>query len=341
MKKIIFTAAMAMTIGHLCAQSLKNWVVQDGGDEKKAYLLKQVSLYGDDLDKVESLSVGGIQAEITQKTKAMLAFKVPETFKFTAARECEVVANPGKKGVALFKMVVYPFYFYPDVILGAQSKSNRSIVFLDLNSGKVLSSDEWNDPLAGPETQTASNALNKAVVTSAKEYESVAPYFYLMSSVREQGLAFVSPSNSKRMLGNIQGSDNKPIISGDTWGTPIIGFRQLDYDKSSKNEKAYVDSVGMGNLRTLSLKTILTRAAFGNLPFTVDESKQTNFKAGQVLLINYISYETGGFKDLTAAGVKRMGYIHVKDISDVDATTGKPTVDSRMTMDVYWSRELK
>lgn len=325
----------------LNAQKLKSWSVKDGGDEKKAYLAKEVTIEGENLDRIDALSVGGIEAKIAKKSDTQIKFAIPETFKFNAAKECEVVAKSGKNNISLLKVTVYPFYFYPDVRLGAQGKNNRDVTFFQLNSGEVLSSDEWNDALAGSETQSAASVLNKDVVASEVDYLSVEPYFFLMSSYKTQGLSFVSPSNSKRMLGNIQKTDNTSIVSGDTWGTPIVGFRQLSYPKSTKYEKAYTDSVSRGTLRTISPKTILTRGTCAYPTFTTEESTQTNFKTGQVMLVNHITYGAGKLQDVPASGIERMGYLYIKDISDIDPATGLPTVDSRVTFDMYWSRPIQ
>ena len=329
---------------------------EDGGADNKFYLGKTVTVSGVNLTGVEGIEIRyndgedrRIAATVLDGTSdGQLQFTVPEGVTFAEATEVSVAALYNGGEVADFgTAMVYPFYYYPNVTIGAQDETNRDKAFFVPDLGRVLSTDEFAtfadgsmlDPYISSSTQSKANNLNKEVIETAEKYYSVLPYFFCTNS-SENVLSIISPSNSPTQIRNHRTSDNEQLPSG--YGTPVIGFRNIEYTETSSGpvtpssaELATVEKAHAGTLSAVSdlFPKLVSSGApqFDNLG-----ALNNRFKVGQVLLVQYMSYEAGSFSSLD--DVCRGGLFIVKSITEVtEATASKK---STITFDFYWSKPL-
>ncbi len=210
----------------------------DGGSDNKFYLDKTVTVAGMNLMAVEGIELRYNDGEdrkiaatlLEGTTDGELKFVVPEEVTFDTASEVDVVALYNGGDVADFgKATVYPFYFFPNITIGAQDLSNRDKAFFVPDLGRVITSDEWKtlDTKASTNVMSAKNVVDKSVVTE-EEYYAVKPYF--MSTFTGDVLTLQSPAGSNGQLKNIKDSDGKNITGGSSaswFGTSICVYRNL------------------------------------------------------------------------------------------------------------------
>lgn len=193
----------------------------DGGSDNKFYLGKTVTVAGMNLMAVEGIELRYNDGEdrkiaatlLEGTTDGELKFVVPEEVTFDTASEVDVVALYNGGDVADFgKATVYPFYFFPNITIGAQDLSNRDKAFFVPDLGRVITSDEWKtlDTKASTNVMSAKNVVDKSVVTE-EEYYAVKPYF--MSTFTGNVLTLQSPAGSNGQLKNIKDSDGKNITA--------------------------------------------------------------------------------------------------------------------------------
>lgn len=328
---------------------LISMTAQDGGEENKFYLGKTVTVSGMNLASIEGFTVDGVAAALVgEPTDVEAQFIVPDGVTFTEATEVSVKAlyNGGNE-VDFGTAKVYPFYYYPNITIGAQDETNRDKAFFVPDWGRVITTDEFAmygdgamlDPYISDETQSKANVLNKTVIETAEKYYSVPAYFFCTNS-SQNVLSLISPSNSSTQIRNHRTSDNTQLPEG--YGTPVVGFRNIEYTESSSGpatpssaEVATAEKAHAGTLSSVS--DLFPRLVSSGAPqFDNLGNLNNRFKVGQVLLVQYMSYDSGSFSSLD--DVRRGGLLIVKSITDVTDATASKT--STITFDFYWSKPL-
>lgn len=319
--------------------------VEDG----KFYLGKTVTVTGANLTAVEGVELqygservaAGVLAGATDSE---LRFTVPDGVTFDTATEVSVVAlHNGGEQLEIGKATVYPFYYYKDITIGAQDASNRDKAFFVPSLGRLLSTDEFADfangaaldPYISATTQSAANKLDKTVVATAEQYYSVPAYIFC--TVGSTGtLSLISPSNSSTQIRNHRTSDNIQLPSG--YGTPVVGYRNIEYSSPNAAETATAEKTHAGTLASIS--DLLPRAVNSGAPqFDNAGTANNRFKEGQVIAIQWVDYDFAAISSLALTDVYQGGLMIVKTITDVEGTTAANT--ATITFDLYWTKRTK
>lgn len=338
---------------------LISMTAQDGGEENKFYLGKTVTVKGENLASIEGFTVDGVKAELVgTPTDVEAQFIVPDGVTFTEAKEVSVKAlYNGSNEVDFGTAKVYPFYYFPNIEMGIGSSSktsypdyNREHAFLLLDSGEVISADDWYNNAIDPYAKSGDNILifrdpdpevtssnQLAASTTKEQYYSVQPYLFLSASSKHK-LAWQSPGNSPSQLKtHCYLLDGTLTAMPSTYGTPIFYFRVL----SSSSEQDLKNSVVGGTVTSVEdYKTMGGSAApaFGN---TESSSAWTQ---GSVIAVQYINYAHGlvGGKPESVTDICRQGFLYIKEVTCGDLSTGLANEDrsGHITFDFYWSKTL-
>lgn len=299
-----------------------SYAAEDGGDDKRLYLGKQVTVTGANMASVEKFLVDGVDAALVGTPNDVQAvFTVPDGVTFTEAKEVKIEAvYDGGSKVDMFTAKVYPFYYWKDVTIGAQDASNAAIAFFVPDEGKVIPTSDWHDLDKHAATDAMSGALNlKKEVISKSQYYEVLPYFF--STFTGGYLALQSPANSSGQLKNFKADGASITGSQSFYGVPVICFKVLKTLNSSEN--TCIEAVKNGSIETMitSLK-----ASTGAPKYATD------FNTDDVILVQYVTYDFGT-KSPAPENVCRGGFIRVKSVSEASAK-------GKITFDMYWSKTL-
>lgn len=318
---------------------------EDGGADKKFFLAKTVTVVGENLSVVEAVELQYNDGTAHKVAATVLAggsdselkFTVPEGVTFDQATEVNVVAlyNGGDES-ALGKAMIYPFYYFKDVTIGAQDPSNNDVAFFVPDLGRNVNTDGFAalDPTIGTTTMSGANVLNKAVISTAQMYYSVPAYIFCTNSSANV-LSFIAPSNSSSQIKNFKTSAGTALPTG--YGTAIVGYRNLDAADATDTEKACSAAVKDGSL--ISMADLPEKRASSGAPnFDAVGATNNRFAQGQVLLIQQINYTHGQLSGATADAVHKSGYIWVTKVEGVSGATGART--ATITFDMYWSKTL-
>ena len=311
---------------------------QDGGADNRLYLGKTVTVKGQNLINVEGFQVDGVAATLVEGgTDTEIQFIVPDGVSFTAAKEVALTAlYNGGNPVDFGTVTVYPFYYWKDVVIGANDPSNSSIAFFVPDMGGVVSADDWSDAYAGINGVSSKNEINKSVLT-AEQYYSVKPYIFVTSGT---DFAFIGPANSNSQLKNVKKSDGTAVVSGSAYGTPIVGYRNMEYTGATESELAWAERVKTNNITSLTDELPDKMASSGGPKFNLNPTANNTFGIGKVLLVQYVTYEYGKLSSLPAEGVRNTGFIYVKEMSPVPTANSSLDQKTPLTLDIYWSKPL-
>lgn len=310
---------------------------EDGGDDNKFYLGKTVTVTGENLASIEGFKVDGVEAALVgEPTDISAQFIVPDGVTFTEAKEVPVVAlyNGGNE-VDFGTAMVYPFYYYKDVKIGARDASNYQIAFFFPDLGRTVSTDDWRsyDKFASSTIMSTKNTLNKSEVT-AEQYYEVLPYFFCSSG--SSSFSLQGPCGSNSQLKNFDTSGGVSITGEETWyGTPLVGFRNIEESGAKDEALATAEAVRDGSISTMIFTTVKTATASPTYSFDAPATESGAFKAGSVLLVQYSTYEWGQIK-AGADAICRTGFMYIKEVTATATDDSKATV----TFDFYWSKTL-
>ena len=309
---------------------------EDGGADNRLYLNKVVTVKGQNLINVEGFEVDGVAATLVAGgTDTEIQFIVPDGVTFTAAKEVALTAlYNGGNPVDFGKVTVYPFYYWKDVVLGANDKSNSEIAFFVPDLGGIVSADEWSDACVGK--NTAKNELNKSAI-SETDYYAVKPYIFVTSGT---DFAFIAPANSNSQLKNVKKADGSALVSGSMYGTPIMGYRNMEYTGATESELGWAAKVKSGDITSLTDELPDKRASSGGPKFNRNATANNTFGIGQVLLVQYVTYEYGKLSSLPASGVRNTGFIYVKSMSPEATADQNLPKTTTLTLDIYWSKPM-
>lgn len=310
---------------------------EDGGESNKFYLGKTVTVTGENLASIEGFKVDGVEAALVgEPTDVEAKFLVPDGVTFTEATEVSVVAlynggNEADFGTA----TVYPFYYYPNVTIGAQDETNRDKAFFVPDWGRVISTDEWKNL----DTKAILGAgINKNTIDPAKmtEEEYYAQPVYFLTGFSGGSLTLQSPANSSSMLSNFTTSSGEDIVKSGTYGCSVCYFRNASQESKMAD---VVMAIQSGNMQSMPGITVTPSAAS---PKYAAEPTTSTFGQGQIILVAYATYafscDQTSNKKPTIDDFYRYGYIciHEDGISEVAPGSAASTI----TFDFYWSKPL-
>lgn len=323
-----------------------SYAAEDGGDDKRLYLGKQVTVTGANMASVEKFLVDGVDAALVGTANDVQAvFTVPDGVTFTEAKEVKIEAvYDGGSKADMFTAKVYPFYYFKGIRLGLGSNSKNTYTeyasqnaffYPDLN--RVVSTQEWMDEQFDSYAVAGTNAVVKAnnVLTqtdlSAGEYYAVKPYLFILSNSSNK-LSFGGCANTANQLKNhfVRNGSAWDALPG-TWGTPIVMYQVVmtDWREAVKNGTMTSIAVYDGPLATTGGPALGTAEA-GN-----------TWVKGSVLAMSYSTY-TKGAKPASMTDVAKLGFIHITDITCADLSTGLAKADRAgyIEFDMYWSKTL-
>lgn len=323
-------------------------------DYNHLYLGREVTVTGENLDKVTSFVVDGVSAPVVgTQTAAEAHFVMPETISGNSARPVALSAVTSEGTVVLGTITVHPFHCTKGLRLGVGANraadytgDGRSMSFLMFNEGRVISAQEWVESQVDTSAASGSNKVTTGSCTvtgSEAEYDFVEPYTFIVSSGDvEDGdakLAFVNPANSTSPLRNHRYPDNDAVIgaeSNGTYGTPVVKFRVLTNDPET--EAAVVAE----ELEDISYCRNMVNS---NAPSLGTVAGSSVWMEGSVMLVQYLDYglvSSGKTSPSNISDVARQGYMYIRDITCADLATGFPLYPTTgyVEFDLYWSNPL-
>ena len=329
---------------------------------------KSVTLTGENLDKVDRILVGGVEA-VVSKQPASLTFTVPAGDFQDGDTETNVVAEyfDGNETITLSEsFVVYVPYlmFWENMRVWAQGRDVESMSsFFSPQTGRVYANSDWRtviDPISyqyQAATCSAGNTPNKAVITE-EQYNSVNPYFFF-SGVSAGQLQVNSPANSTGQLRNFYFENNSADeyrvtgVKGDCYGTPVLTFRYLD--SSNAAEKALIDQVKnqtlehideesfpidveaktVGSIGISSAKGTLNSDVWAAGKYTAGTDAAA-VDVDAVLMVLYYGYD--GSAENVAANIRRIGFLHIRTVNFKTYNNTKAPSSSDVTFNCYWQK---
>ena len=307
------------------------------------YLGREVVVKGQNFASIEKFKVDGVEAALKgDATDIEARFVMPNTITGTAAREVDLIAvwNGGNE-LDCGKITVLPFYYTKGLRLriGSNSKStypaaNREESFLLLDEGRVVSVQDWwdtpVDPFAKSGSNTVTSTANK-VTGSETDYYSVRPYTFAGSNSSNK-LTFYNPANTANQLKThyLDGTTALPT----TFGTPVIFFAVV------------TDATLKGAAAGGTLTDIVTGQpkASAGAPACGPSETGSVWVKGSVLTVQYVDYSTasaGNKPGDALAGVRKVGLMHIADITCVDANGAAiASREGYIDIDLYWSNVL-
>lgn len=307
------------------------------------YLSKELVVKGSNFATVEGFKVDGITVPVSvESTDVEARFVVPSTISGTAAKEVTLVAlwNGGNE-LDCGTITVCPFFYTKGlrIRIGSNSKNsypaeNREESFLLLDEARVVSVQEWNDIPVDPFAKSGSNTVTSTAnkVTGAEaDYYSVQPYTFAISNSSNK-LSFCDPANTANQLKThyLNGTTALPA----TFGTPVMFFAVV------------TDETLKGAAASGALQDIVTGApkASAGAPACGAAESTSVWVKGSVLAVQYVDYSyasTGTKPGEGLQGVRKAGYIHIADITCVDANgAAVASREGYIELDLYWSNVL-
>lgn len=325
-----------------------------------------ITLTGEYLDKVNSVTLDDSECMITQQTPEILKFVVPELDSFVDGdnySELKIVYADGAESNILnpeFKVYVPLVFFWEDRKVWAQGRDVEEFTsFFSPQTGIAYANSMWRelDAVSFQYQEATCSAVQVPAVSQA-EYDSVVPYFFF-TGVSAGNLQLNSPAGSASMLKNIfteNNSANDFRVTGanaNCYGTPVLGFIALDEGNAAHAE--LINKVRSGTLETLDEATypIDTQSKkCGNISISsvANSLKDTQFAPGvftvgqelntdvdSYILVLY--YDHNGLNSSNRAeNVRRMGILHIKHIDfRLYNNTDAPS-SSSITFDMYWMK---
>lgn len=329
---------------------------------------KSVTLTGENLDKVDRILVGGVEA-VVSKQPASLTFTVPAGDFQDGDTETSVVAEyfDGNETITLSEsFVVYVPYlmFWENMRVWAQGRDVESMSsFFSPQTGRVYANSDWRtviDPISyqyQAATCSAGNTPNKAVITE-EQYNSVNPYFFF-SGMSAGQLQVNSPANSTGQLRNFYFENNSADeyrvtgVKGDCYGTPVLTFRYLD--SSNAAEKTLIDQVKnqtlehideesfpidveaktVGGIGISSAKGTLNSDVWAAGKYTAGTDAAA-VDVDAVLMVLYYGYD--GSAENVAANIRRIGFLHIRTVNFKTYNNTKAPSSSDVTFNCYWQK---
>lgn len=345
------------------APTITELTVEDGGAANdKFYLKKEVTIKGEHLNEIETITVGGLEATIkADRTEVALTFIMPEDFTFGTATQCEFIATyAGGLTVVIptaTSQKVYPFYYWKNITISTGSNTTKSYdhgtanlnAFFFPETGEVIATDDLlpsRDPYLDAITSSGSsnNKINKAIVTSENAYKAIKPYIYATTNSSNK-LAFVGPgSGSSGSIKTHFKADESPLPAS---GTPLVAYRVVSYSgEPSNNDVLYTDSLRNG---TLSNLVDCPLAPNGSSPYLAAISNTSaTFNQTGIVAFSWIGYAKGQVSGSGVGDMYKVGFMVIKNVTNFDfneSTNAGGTVpegnrNQQLTFDCYWPKSF-
>lgn len=337
---------------------------------------KSLTLTGENLNNVETVTVGGFEAQIASKSAGSITFTIPSGD--FADGETTVALKvgyfEGNESLTLDdSFVVYvPFVkYWENIVLECQSQDAVNGIFTSFFSpenGKAYANSLWAttlDPLAMSLQGSQFKAANqfKDGTVSEEEYNAVLPYFFFSVSGGND-LQINSPANSNSQLKNfmndsyIHSTNRVPgNSSSPASGTPILAFRCLS--SGNEAEASIISKVVSGSLENIDEKTFPineTDMTIGGVGFTsaLGGGKSSTQKWPSVeapasfvnttldlskadVVLMMAYYSCNGFNtENKVQNIKRIGFVHITKIDYI--VSNKDFRGSQVTFNCYWQK---
>lgn len=344
------------------APTITELTVEDGGTANdKFYLKKEVTIKGEHLNEIETITVDGLQASIkADRTEVAMTFVMPEDFTFETAKQCEFLATyAGGLTVVIptaASQKVYPFYYWKDITISTGSNTTKSYehgaanlnAFFFPETGEVIATDDLpsRDPYLNAITSSgsANNKINKTIVTSENAYKAIKPYIYATTNSSNK-LAFVGPgSGSSGSIKTHFTADKSPLPAS---GTPLVGYRVVSYSgEPDSNDLLYTDSLRNGTLSNL-VDCPLTPNGSSPYLAAISNSSSTFNQAG-IVAFSWIGYVKGQVSGVEQGDIYKVGFMVIKNVTNFDfneSTNAGGTVpegnrNQQLTFDCYWPKSF-
>ena len=342
--------------------------------DAKTAVGRSITLTGEYLNNIDRVMVGDWEAPV-YKSSDKLTFTIPAGDFQDGDTEVTLTAwyFEDRESVTLAEsfIVFVPFVrFWQDVEMWCDGRvpENSFAAFFCPENGRLYSNESWKsslDPVAfrlfGSQWNDKANQPKEGMI-SDEEYDSVLPYFFF-SSVSGNVLQINGPANTNGQLKNFYINSTNPPGTNSAQnrvpgadekipGTPIICFRYLNPGNATENEliqKVLNDEIEKIDETTFPIDVAGSTIAGVSVTSLAGGIKSSNwcdhqtsslvddpgYKLDAVFIVAY--YKNYGFNpDSKAAGIKRLGLLHVKQI-DWGVFNSKFAA-SRVTVDCYWQK---
>ncbi|WP_295935748.1 IPT/TIG domain-containing protein [uncultured Alistipes sp.] len=321
------------------------------------YLGKTVTITGEELTAVEGIELWYTDAKgdqkipttiITGATNAKLEFTVPDGVTFTTATEVDVkVIYNTTDNLSAGTAKIYPFYVYKGLRMGTGSNSknsypiyNQQNAFLLLDSGTVISTDDWYnnsvDPFAKNETPIVSAAGTVKAGTPASDYYSVTPYLFFTTNSGHK-LSLNSPANSASGIKtHCYGTGKTPLPA--VFGSPVFYLRVM----VDAADVAFKASIIDGSVESVA---DYSRLCSAGAPALNTAEASNAWVKGSVIVMQYVNAAACTGKAGTPTDrtdIYKQGFMYIRDITNADLSTGLANADRAgyIEFDLYWSKEM-
>lgn len=328
----------------------------------------EITVTGQFLNFVETITLGGIQMPVTSVNSAgtELKFKVNDDKSFPDgdnSGDLVFISYGGSEVHTIrenFSFFVPKFYTWKGVTLNSNNSVEELNHILCLETGEIYSVSQFAtdvDPVAAANPGGSCSAKNTVSPSVTEEdYYSVKPYTFFM--YLGSGCYFYGPANNNNRLTGYSG-----------FATPIIKFRTLCED--IPEEKAIIDDIKAGtftsddftpellsriDLEQTGASTVdgwsnVPNGEFGAFkaedkkgstnhrpwaPILTDAKETINADPGTVALILYFKPSWDGDPKATVENIRKFGFMNITNLFQ-DATIEKGRHNSA-TFDVYWQR---
>lgn len=323
------------------------------------------TLKGSYLNKINELKIAGVSCVITSQTENSLQFVVPtsDTFKdglnYLPLTMIYFEGVESKVITEAFKVYVPYLYTWKDVKIWGQGRDVENLTsFFSPETGIAYANSAWRelDAVSFKYQDATCSAKNVPAVTES-EYNSVVPYFFF-SGASAGTLQLNSPAGSNSQLRNfymINNSADQYRVTGakaNCYGTPCLSFVYLDPSKSANNE--LIGKIKSGSLQTIDehnfpidvsgkkvggidisgARQSVNNSIFAPGIFSVGTNKNADIDA----YIMVIYYDYRGQSTNPAEHIRRIGFIHIKNIDFRLYNNTKAPSSSSVTFDMYWMK---
>lgn len=343
---------------------------------EKTAVGRSITLTGEYLNNIDRITVGDYDAQIFKSANEISftipAGEFPDGESKVALKAWYFDNNESITLADPFTVFVPYVKFWQNLQAWCQGRvaENSFASFFCPENGKLYENAKWKtelDPYAainGVSMWGGSGNTPKTGISN-DDYNAVLPYFFF-SAVSGNVLQINGPANSNGQLKNFyinatnpegtKGDDNRvPGANQSFTGTPIIAFRYLDPNNATENEliqKVLNDEIEKIDETTFPID--VDNSKIGGISVTsiaggVKSDKfcdhQTNslvddpgYKLDAVFIVAY--YHNYGYDaSKRAAGIKRLGLLHIKQIDWAVYNASSPNYGSSVvTFDCYWQK---
>lgn len=326
-----------------------------------------ITLNGTYLNKIDRVTVGGIDCQIASQTETELRFTVPTSDTYVDGDNVctlSIIYFDGIETKVLTDnfIVKVPFvYFWKDRTVYGQGRDVAEMVsFFSPETGVAYHNSLWReqvDPVSYQYQAKTCSANQKPAVSEA-EYNSVNPYFFF-SGVSAGALQINSPAGSASQLKNFYFYNNSANdyrvtnANANCYGTPVLTYMYLD--PANASHKQLIDEEKSGKLERMDERTFtideeaktcrgidissLSNSVNSNVyaPGVFPVGAEKNADLDSYIFVFYYNHQ-GLDSGNRAKNIKRVGLLHIKHIDFKLYNNTKAPSSSSITFDMYWMK---